>query len=208
MKINFDLDIDVADRDKVLEVIAHVPASIDRDNRHIKHNSGVYVTSIPVDPLTGTATLNYEVAEDLGYIKIDFLNNAVYEQVRNEQHLDELVATLPDWTRLQDKSFFEQVVHIGNHYDLAQQMPEPVDSIPRMAMFLSIIRPGKRHLAGKTWKEVAKTIWDKPADGQYYFKRSHAVAYAFLVQVHINLMSMPQAAPGEQAGPSSVSCAL
>jgi DNA polymerase III alpha subunit len=57
-----------------------------------------------------------------------------------------------------------------------------------MAMFLAIIRPAKRHLIGKTWQEAAKTIWDKPTDDSYHFKKAHAVAYAHLVAVHMNLI--------------------
>ena len=67
-------------------------------------------------------------------------------------------------------------------------MPEPVDSIPRMAMFLAVIRPGKRHLVGKTWREVADTVWEQPDDDSYFFKKSHSVAYAQLVAVHMNLI--------------------
>jgi hypothetical protein len=67
-------------------------------------------------------------------------------------------------------------------------MPEPVNSIPRMAMFLSVIRPAKRHLIGKPWAEVAKTVWEKPADDSYYFKQAHAISYAHLVVVHMNLI--------------------
>jgi len=67
-------------------------------------------------------------------------------------------------------------------------MPEPVDSIPRMAMFLALIRPAKRHLIGQKWVDVAKTVWDRPTDDEYYFKKSHAVAYAHLVAVHMNLI--------------------
>ena len=66
-------------------------------------------------------------------------------------------------------------------------MPDPVDSITRMAMFLAIIRPGKRHLVGRTWQDIAATVWDTAADG-YTFKRSHAVAYAHLVTLHMNLL--------------------
>jgi hypothetical protein len=66
-------------------------------------------------------------------------------------------------------------------------MPEPVDTIPRLAMFLAVIRPAKRHLIGKTWKEVAATVWNK-VDGEYAFKRSHSVAYAQLVVVNLNLL--------------------
>ena len=40
---------------------------------------------------------------------------------------------------------------------------------------------------GKTWQEVAETVWEKPTDDEYYFKKSHAVAYAHLVAVNLNL---------------------
>ena len=68
-------------------------------------------------------------------------------------------------------------------------MPEAVNSIPRMAMFLSVIRPAKRHLIGKPWAEVASTVWDRPSDDSYYFKKSHAVAYAHLVVINMNLLN-------------------
>jgi hypothetical protein len=70
-------------------------------------------------------------------------------------------------------------------------MPEAVNTIPRMAMFLSVIRPAKRHLIGKKWAEVAATVWDKPSDDGYYFKKSHAVSYAHLVVVNMNLLTQP-----------------
>jgi hypothetical protein len=66
-------------------------------------------------------------------------------------------------------------------------MPEPVNSITRLAMFLAVIRPAKRHLIGKTYKEVNQTVWDKDHTG-YAFKKSHAIAYAQLVVVHMNLL--------------------
>jgi hypothetical protein len=67
-------------------------------------------------------------------------------------------------------------------------MPEPIDSIPRMAMFLAVIRPAKRHLIGKTWSEVAQSVWERDGD-DYSFKKAHAVAYANLVVVHMNLLT-------------------
>ena len=56
-----------------------------------------------------------------------------------------------------------------------------------MAMFLALIRPGKRQLVGKTWREIGDSIWDSTEEG-YSFKKSHAVAYAHLVAVHMNLI--------------------
>lgn len=183
-----DIDIDIGNRDVLLKLIKHTPAAINRNGVWTKHNTGVYVTSIPSDPITGLATVDYETAEELGYVKLDILNQSVYEQVKNPAHLDKLLSTEPMWEMLGYKEFVVQLVHINNHYDTIQRMPEPVNSIPRMAMLLSVIRPAKRHLIGKTWKEVGEDVWKKPLDDSYYFKKSHAVSYAHLVTVHMNLL--------------------
>ena len=188
MKFNSDIDIDLADRTQALAVLEHTPASILRDNRLTKHNSGIYVTSIPTDPYTGQASLDYQVAEERGYIKLDLLNVSLYTQIKNEQHLLELMNAEPAWDKLNDPEFFSKLIHVGNHYDLYKKCSEPINSIPRMAMFLALIRPGKRNLVGKNWKEISQTIWDKTDDG-YAFKRSHGVAYAHLVVVHMNLLN-------------------
>lgn len=183
-----DIDIDFGDRDQALCLLRHHPASIDRDGQLVRHNTGIYVTDIPIDPFTGQSSIDHEQAEERGYIKLDFLNVGVYRQVRNEAHLQELMGTEPLWDLLRDPGFCGLVIHIGNHHDTLMRMPEPVDSIPRMAMFLSVIRPAKRHLIGRPWSEVARTVWERPEDDSYYFKKSHAVAYAHLVAMHMNLI--------------------
>jgi len=66
-----------------------------------------------------------------------------------------------------------------------------VDTIPRLAMFLAVIRPAKRHLMGQSWAEVAKTVWDRTED-VYYFKKAHAISYAYLVVVNMNLIELGQ----------------
>ena len=187
MKFRSDIDIDFGDRTKALAVLKHIPASIKQEDKLVKHNSGVYFTDIPVDPFTGVASIEHKSAEERGYVKLDLLNVNLYNQVRDEAHLEQLMTTEPLWDLLLQREFCEQLSHIGNHYGTLIKMPEPVNSIPRMAMFLAIIRPGKRHLIGKPWSEVAKTIWDATEDG-YTFKKSHAVAYAHLVVVHMNLI--------------------
>jgi len=187
MKFKSDIDIDFANRDQILALLKHTPASMIKDSKVSKHNTGVYFQSIPQDPFTGYASLDYEAAEDRGYLKLDFLNVSVYTRVASEQHLLELMQTEPNWANLYNREFCEQLIHIGNHYDTLIKMPEPVDSIPRMAMFLAVIRPAKRHLIGKTWREVAATVWDKPQDNSYFFKKSHSVSYATLVAVNMNL---------------------
>lgn len=188
MKFKSDIDIDFPDRDRALAVLKTTPASILRDGRLVKHNTGVYPTAIPVDPFTGQASIDYEAAEDRGYMKLDFLNVSLYTQIKSEEHLQELINTEPEWDRLYDPEFCGKLIHINNHYKTLIQMPEAVTSIPRMAMFLSVIRPAKRHLIGKTWQEVAKTVWERPTDDSYFFKKAHAISYAHLVVVNMNLL--------------------
>lgn len=189
MKFQSDIDIDFGDRTKVLEVMRHIPASIKQEDRLIKHNSGVYFTDIPVDPFSGVASIEHKTAEERGYVKLDLLNVNLYQQVRDEAHLTELMSAEPAWDRLYEREFCEQLMHVGNHYDTLIKMPEAVNTIPRLAMFMAVIRPAKRHLIGLPWAEVAKTIWEKPTDDGYYFKKAHAVAYAHLVVVHMNLLT-------------------
>ncbi len=185
MKFNSDIDIDLGDRDKLLSLIDHTPASI-RKNEVKRHNTGIYVTDIPYDSVNKLSAIDYEQAEERGYMKLDILNVHVYNQIRDENHLVELMRE-PNWSLLNDSKFVEQLIHLGNHYNSLQKMPEPVNTIPRLAMFLAAIRPGKKHLIGLPWSEVTKTIWEKE-EGVYTFKKSHAVAYAHLVVVHINLL--------------------
>ena len=183
-----DVDIDFAERDDILKHLVTTPAAIRTSKQVRRHNSGVHVTDIPYDPIEDMAAIDYHEAEDRGYVKLDFLNVWIYKLVRDEVHLVELMRE-PDWSKLKDRQFFDQLIQIGNsyHYETFLKLSEPIDSIPRLAMFISLIRPGKKHLIGKTWREIAETIWDRDEEG-YSFKRSHAVAYAQLVVVHMNLL--------------------
>lgn len=192
-KFASDIDIDVANREQALSVLKHTPASIIKDDRVAPHNTGVYFTEIPVDPFTGRATIDYEAAEERGYIKVDILNVGLYQQVKTEDRLLELMHQEPAWDRLYEPEFCAQLIHIGNHYDTLIKMPEAVNTIPRLAMFLAVIRPAKRHLIGKSWKEVAESVWEKPVDDSYYFKKAHAVGYAHLVVVNMNLLTQSSA---------------
>lgn len=189
MKFKSDIDIDFGDRTQALALLNHTPASILRDGKLVKHNTGIYVTDIPTDPFANMASLDHKVAEDRGYTKLDFLNVSLYTQIKSEQHLIELMSREPAWDKLYEEEFCSKLIHIGNHYDTLVKMPEAVNTIARMAMLLAIIRPGKRHLVGRTWKEVGDSVWEKPKDDEYYFKKSHSVAYAHLVVVNMNLLS-------------------
>lgn len=182
-----DIDIDVGNKDQLLDIIDHVPASMLNVKPIRRHPTGIYVTDIPYDPTLDMASIDYEDAERRGYFKIDILNVHVYSNVIDEQHLYELMKE-PNWKNFNNRFFVEKLIHLSNHYHVIRQLAEPVDSIPRLAMLLALIRPGKKHLIGKSWSEISKTIWDKGTDG-YQFKRSHACAYSHLVVIHANLLS-------------------
>ena len=180
-----DIDIDVADREQVLKLIKHIPA---RQNNQRRHNSGIYVTEIPHDPLLGCAAIDYETAEQRGYFKIDLLNMSVYQHIRDATHYQELMTREPTWSRLwQEPKWAAQLVHVGNYTDLLARM-QP-DSVPRMAAFISIIRPGKAHLQGEPWDRVFASVWDGDSSRGYVFKKAHAVGYSMLVKLHMNILS-------------------
>ena len=186
MKLDADIDIDFGDREKLLALIKHTPAAMRNVHPMRKHNTGVHITEVPYDPVNDMASIDYTDAEKRGYFKLDLLNVHVYQNIKDEQHLLSLMRE-PNWSLLKKKDFVEKVIHLGNHYYSLEKMPEPVDSIPRLAMFLALIRPAKKHMIGQSWKDIAKTIWDKDESG-YSFKKSHAIAYAHLVVVHMNLL--------------------
>jgi hypothetical protein len=181
-----DIDIDFGNREDILKLIKHIPASIRRDGAVVKHNTGIYVNLIPQNPLTGLSNIDYNEAEELGYMKLDLLNVHVYNSVRSNEHLDELCRREPQWEKLKERDFVAKLIHLSNHYDIVQQhFPDTMD---KLAMVLAIIRPSKRHLIGKRWREVADEIWVKPDEG-YYFKKAHAYGYAQLVMAHMNLLT-------------------
>jgi hypothetical protein len=186
MRIDSDIDIDFGDRDTLLKLIPHTRAAMRNVKPIRNHATGVYITDVPYDPVNNIASIDYTVADKRGYFKLDLLNVHVYTQVRDEQHLLELMRE-PNWSKLKDPAFVEKLIHLNNQYYNLQKMPEPIDSITRLAMFLAVIRPGKKHLIGLPWQEVAKTVWDKGTDG-YTFKKSHAISYSWLVAVHMNLL--------------------
>lgn len=183
-----DIDIDFADRSHILSLIPHVAARQEQDGKPRCHNSGIYVTDIPRDPVHGCAALDYRAAEQRGYFKLDFLNLGVYQLIRDPEHYADMLEQQPPWSRLwTDPDWAKQLVHVGNHTDLLQSMRP--DSVPRMAAFISVIRPGKAHLQNRPWPEVFDSVWDGDSSRGYTFKKAHAVSYSMLVTLHMNLLA-------------------
>ena len=185
-----DIDLDLADRDQLLTLIQAIPAQQQHQGQLRRHNSGVYVTDIPYDPVNTCAAIDYEQAEQLGYFKIDLLNMSVYQSIKNPEHYQQMLDQEPTWAQLwTDTEWAKQLVHVGNYTGLLQSM-QP-DSIPRMAAFISIIRPGKAHLQNKPWAEIFESVWDGDNSRGFVFKHAHAIGYASLVALHMNLLSQP-----------------
>ena len=188
MKNQADIDIDLADREQLLKLINAIPAMQIQDGQSRRHNSGVYVTDIPYDPVHECASIDYETAGSRGYFKIDLLNMTVYNLIKSPEHYEQMLAQEPQWGRLwTDPAWASQLVHVGNYTGLLAAMKP--DSIPRMAAFISIIRPGKAHLQNKPWNEVFDSVWDGNNSKGFVFKKAHAVSYSMLVALHMNLLS-------------------
>jgi len=185
-KFNFDVDIDMADRSKFLDHVNHTAASIEQDGEYTKHNTGVYFQNIPTFPLQGYSSIDHKDAENQGWFKVDFLNNNIYKDVKNEKHLDTLLNTEPMWELLEHTEVVEQLYHINNYPELVKQYKP--SSVEQLAMILAIIRPAKRHLQGQTFDQIAKTVWEKPQTGEYYFKKAHAIAFSMAIVVQLNLL--------------------
>jgi hypothetical protein len=181
-----DIDIDFVDRNQILDIIKNIPASLDGNK---KHNTGVYVQPIPINPLTGNANIDYKTAEDRGYFKIDFLNVSAYQGVRNEDHLVQLLNTEPLWDLLHEKEVCDQLFHVNGYHTLLKTLNPR--TIEELAMVLAMIRPGKKHLVpicqDQSFQAIKDEIWVKTEDS-YFFKQAHAISYAAVIVVQLNLI--------------------
>lgn len=181
-----DIDIDLQDRSKAIELFPHVRASRNENGRLVPHPVGIYIQNIPVCPLTDLAIYDYKEAEEKGYFKIDFLNLSVYDQVKSNSHLDDLIGKEPDWSLLDHKEIVENLFHISNHFELVYKLKPR--SIEDLAILLALIRPAKRYLIGKDRKYIEDRVWIKESNDEYHFKKSHAFAYAMVIMVQLNLL--------------------
>ena len=181
-----DIDIDFSDRTRALSLFDYTVASRIENGQVKPHNTGIYVTSIPKDERNNLSTIEYKTAEERGYFKIDFLNVGVYEGVRNEEHLTQLMETEPLWDLLLQDEFVNLLFHLNGHGTVLKKTCPT--SVEQLSAVLAMIRPAKRHLIGQDWMTIMKEVWTKPVNDDYYFKKAHAVAYAMAIVVQMNLI--------------------
>ena len=179
---------DFADRSLLTKALDYINASIIKDGNITPHLTGIYLQEIPIDPLTGLASIDYKSAEERGWFKVDLLNLSIYENVESEEHLDKLLAMTPDWDLLKNKHVVENLFHIKNHYKLVKSYSP--SSVEELAMVIALVRPGKKHLIGMTFDEMKDEIW-VPTE-EYYFKKAHSISYALAIVVQMNLMKEAQ----------------
>jgi hypothetical protein len=181
-----DIDIDFVDRDHALKLFKHVPASRLDNDRLVRHNTGVYLHSVPTSAAEAVCSVPYDHTTAEEYFKIDFLNVGIYKGVRDEMHLIQLMETEPLWDLLEQDDFVNLLFHVNGHGSILQEM-KPAN-VEQLAAILAMIRPAKRYLIGKDWSTILREVWQKPENDEYYFKKSHATAYAVAIVVQMNLI--------------------
>lgn len=190
MKIG-DIDIDVKSTFDP-SFLNWAPASIyDAGKQQLKaHPVGVHPQSIPIDPLTSFSAIPYDVAEEHGYAKVDFLTLNIYDKVENREELDRFLSEEPDWGLLLDKGVQPKLFQLHNHGEILDTIqPKSVDDVARV---LAIVRPGKRKLLGlmqKSKELVDDLLWEDSGVG-YQFKKSHAICYAMVIKVQLHLIKL------------------
>ena len=191
MKYNIpDLDVDVSNRDAVLKHLKHIPASKLSKSGIFPHGVGVYFCDVPNDLMSGLCSIDYKRAEeDYGYVKVDILHNTIYDSFKSRSEMINILKKQPDWTLLKNREVVETLPHINNYYELLQDLPT-INSITEMAMFISVIRPGKKYLIEtlkqtNNWNSIRDKIWEKEDNG-YMYKKSHAISYATLIVLALN----------------------
>ncbi len=187
-KITTDVDIDVFNREKILEGMECIFGRIDRpENKYERHPTGVYFQNIPRDPVTNVSTLDHRIANEYGYFKVDFLNVNMYEHVKSEEHLLALLHKEPPWDFLEYEEITEQLFHLKGHSHLLQKYKPK--SVEDLAMILAIIRPSKAYLQQTNWDRIRQEVWVKTESKEnYFFKRSHSISYALAIVVNLNLL--------------------
>lgn len=186
----FDIDIDTrTDFDPLTVFKSAVRASVARDGELTPHPCGYYLQALPKDPITGLAAAPYELAEDLGCFKIDFLHLGVYDSFTSREDVKRLAATEPDWVLLQIPSVVRELFQLSKHLELLQTVKP--ESVIELADCLALIRPQKRYLLDFYMKDPEACrllLYTKEPGDAYAFKKAHAIAYALVIVLQLHLL--------------------
>jgi len=185
-----DVDIDLPTSFDPLDYFSEaVRASVVQGEKLKKHNAGVYFQSMAKDKVTGFAAIPYKQAEELGYVKIDFLHLSFLDIFESKDEIRTLLKREPDWFLLRSAAVVQKLSHVHKHYDVVSRIGPT--SVQELADAIAIIRPAKRHLLDAYIKNrdvIRPELYRKPDDGKYYFKKGHAVAYALTIVLQLHLV--------------------
>jgi len=166
-----------------------------KDGEIKKHPAGHYFQNIATDPISGLAAIPYSEAEDAGFYKIDFLHLSLLDIFNSKDEIRSLLKIEPDWDLLLDQDIYPRLFQLSRHYSLVSLI-EP-KSVKDVADCVALIRPGKsemkeRYINADTHGRVAlrEELYKKPTNGTYYFKKSHATAYALTVKLQLHLFAV------------------
>jgi DNA polymerase III alpha subunit len=185
-----DVDVDVTPSFRPEKHFPNwVKAAVLKDQKLTAHPCGVYPQAIAKDPLSGLAAIPYDDAEELGFLKVDFLHLDFYKNFSTRQEIDDLLKIDPDWTMLQLPSTWPKLFQLSKHGELLAKVKPK--SIIELADCMALIRPGKKGLIGLYMKEreaCRRALYAKDESG-YSFKKSHACAYALVVILQLHLIA-------------------
>ena len=184
-----DIDIDTPTSFKPWSVFPWTRASIVKNEMLSPHPCGMYPQRIAKDDITKLSAIPYAEAEDMGYMKIDFLHLGVYDYFSSKSEIDELLQVEPDWSLLLLPSEQKKLFQLSKHGDILTTIKP--QNVEELADVLALIRPGKKQLAKlyKAQKESTRKILYSKDENGYSFKKSHAIAYALVIVLQLHLIS-------------------
>jgi DNA polymerase III alpha subunit len=191
--IKTDIDVDMPstfDAAKFFGSYIVTKASMLKDEKLQSHPCGVYFQEIPKDPLSNLSAIPYEAAEELGYFKVDFLHLDVYKYFESKQEIKDLLKIDPDWTLLNSPSIVSKLFQLSKHYEIIKKIQPK--SILEVADVLALIRPGKAYVLNLYLRDKEKgrrELYKMDANGNYSFKKAHAISYAMVVVLQLHLLS-------------------
>ncbi|MCB1711016.1 MAG: hypothetical protein KDH96_00605 [Candidatus Riesia sp.] len=157
------------------------------------HPCGYYFENIPL--CNGISAIPYEVANELGFQKIDFLSLRFLDTLSFED-LQKFREQEPQWYLLQKEEYVSKLMHLGTrdsegklkHLHVLQYIKP--SCLEEVADVLSLIRPKninyiEQYIINKQY--VRSKIYSQNGDG-YLFKRSHAFSYAQNIGVQLNFL--------------------
>lgn len=184
-----DVDIDVPTNFEALKLFpSWVRASVVRDGKLTGHPCGVYPQAVQKDPMTGFSAIPYSEAEELGYLKVDFLHLNLLSRVKSRAELEELVSVEPNWTLLQLDSTHPKLFQLSKHGEMLKAIKP--SNIQAVSDCMALIRPGKKVLLGlylKARDQARQVLYAKDENG-YSFKKSHAIAYSYNIVIQLHLI--------------------